>query len=73
MAASREQSQRAVRRLRAGLIAMAVLLLLALVGGVIALVQRRTAQHEATVALAHQLGAEASRRAAPRSCDAAGP
>jgi len=59
VAASREQSQRSVRRLRIGLVAMAVLLVLALVGGGVALEQRRTAQHEATVALARQLGAEA--------------
>jgi WD40 repeat protein/class 3 adenylate cyclase len=59
VAASTQQSQRSVRRLRAGLVAMAALLVLALVGGAVALVQRQSAQHEATVALGRQLGAEA--------------
>ncbi len=59
VAASTQQSQRSVRRLRAGLVAMAALLVLALVGGAVALGQRRSAQHESNVALGRQLGAEA--------------
>ena len=59
VAASTQQSQRSVRRLRAGLVAMAALLVLALVGGTVARNSRRSAQHEATVALGRQLGAEA--------------
>lgn len=47
------------RRLRALLIGVAVLLVAALAAGVLALVSRSNAQHEAQVALGRQLGAEA--------------
>lgn len=57
--ASREASQRALRRLRAATAALAVLFALAVVGGVVGLVQRHSAQREARVALANQLGAQA--------------
>jgi len=59
LAASRQASQRALRRLRTGAAALAVLLVLALVGGAVALVQRQAAKREARVALANQLGAQA--------------
>jgi DNA-binding SARP family transcriptional activator/WD40 repeat protein/energy-coupling factor transporter ATP-binding protein EcfA2 len=57
--AGRAESERRVRRLRALLAGVAVLLALAVAAGVVALLQRRSAQHEAIVALARQLGAEA--------------
>src|SRR5204863_2597559 len=47
------------RRLRSALVGVALLLVLAVVAGVLALFARSNAQHEATVALARQLGAEA--------------
>ena len=59
LAASRQASQRALRRLRTTAAALAALLALALIGGAVALVQRHTAQREARVALANQLGAQA--------------
>lgn len=55
--ANRQRRQN--RRLRGALAVAAVLLAAAIVGGVIALQQRSSAQHEATVALGRQLGAEA--------------
>jgi WD40 repeat protein/class 3 adenylate cyclase len=54
-----ERQRRQNRRLRALLVGAAVLLLAALAGGAIAVQQRSSAQHEATVALGRQLGAEA--------------
>ncbi len=54
----REQ-RRSNRRLKTSLIGAAVLLLLAVAAGVVALAKRSTARHEATVALGRQLGAEA--------------
>jgi DNA-binding SARP family transcriptional activator/WD40 repeat protein/energy-coupling factor transporter ATP-binding protein EcfA2 len=59
LAASRQASQRALRRLRAAVFALVLLLVLAVVGGIVALAQRHTAQREARVALANQLGAQA--------------
>jgi WD40 repeat protein/class 3 adenylate cyclase len=53
------RQQRENRRLKMLLAGVGVLLLLAVVAGVVALVQRRSARHEATVALGRQLGAEA--------------
>ncbi len=47
------------RRLKASLAGAAVLLLLAIAAGVVALAKRSTARHEASVALGRQLGAEA--------------
>ena len=57
--AGRAESERRVRRLRALLAGVVLLLALAVAAGVVALLQRRSAQHEARVALARQLGAEA--------------
>ena len=57
--AGRIESERRVRRLRALLVGVVVLLALAVAAGVVALLQRRSAQHEARVALARELGAEA--------------
>ena len=51
--------QRQNRRLKLSLAGVAVLLALAVVAGIIALLQRQSAQHQATVALARQLGSEA--------------
>jgi WD40 repeat protein/class 3 adenylate cyclase len=59
VAASRVQSQRSVRRLRVGLVGMAILLVVALVGGATAFVQRAAARRSATAALAQSLGADA--------------
>ena len=59
LAESRQASQRALRRLRAAVFALVALLVLAVVGGIVALAQRHTAQREARVALANQLGAQA--------------
>jgi class 3 adenylate cyclase/WD40 repeat protein len=53
------RQQRANRRLKALLAAAAVLLLVAIAAGVVALLQRSSAKHEATVALARELGARA--------------
>ena len=53
------EQRRRNRRLRVSLAGVAVLLALALAAGVVALVQRRDARRQATVALARQLGAEA--------------
>src|SRR6266571_465781 len=57
--AGRVESERRVRRLRAFLAGVALLLALAVAAGFVALLQRRSAQHEARVALARQLGVEA--------------
>ena len=57
--ASRSAAGRATRRLRAVLAGVAVLLVISLIAGVIALVQQRHATTEARVALARQLGAQA--------------
>jgi class 3 adenylate cyclase/WD40 repeat protein len=54
-----ERERRQNRRLRGLLVGAAVLLLAAVAGGAVALQQRSSAQHEATVALGRQLGAEA--------------
>ena len=51
--------QRQNRRLKLSLAGVAVLLALAVVAGIIALLQRQSAKHQATVALARQLGSEA--------------
>jgi DNA-binding SARP family transcriptional activator/WD40 repeat protein len=59
LAAGSAESERRVRRLHTLLAAAAVLLALAIAAGIVALAQRRSAQHEARVALARQLGAEA--------------
>jgi WD40 repeat protein/class 3 adenylate cyclase len=53
------RQQRENRRLKALLAGAGVLLLLALAAGVVALLQRQSAKHQATVALARQLGTEA--------------
>ena len=53
------RQQRANRRLKTLLVGAAALLLLALVAGVVALLQRQSAKHEASVALARELGAKA--------------
>jgi len=53
------RQRRANRRLKALLAAAAVLLLLSIAAGVVALLQRSSAKHEATVALARELGARA--------------
>ena len=55
--ATRQRRQN--RRLRGLLVGAAVLLVAAIVGGIVALQQRSSAQHQATVALGRQLGAEA--------------
>jgi len=57
----REQlrQQRENRRLKALLAGVGVLLALAVVAGVVAFLQRQSAKHQATVALARQLGSEA--------------
>jgi len=59
LAASRQASQRALRRLRTTAVALAALLALAVVGGIVGLVQQQAAKREARVALANQLGAQA--------------
>ena len=59
LVASRQESERALRRSHAAAAALAVLLVLAVVGGAVALVQRHAAKREARVALASQLGAQA--------------
>ena len=59
IAASWNAAGRAARRLRAVLAGVAVLLVISLIAGVIALVQKQHATTEARVALAQQLGAEA--------------
>src|SRR5581483_4981767 len=53
------RQQRANRRLKALLAAAGVLLVVAVVAGIVALEQRSSAQHQATVALARELGARA--------------
>ncbi len=53
------RQRRTNRRLKGLLAGVGVLLVLSIGAGVIALVSRSTAQHEATVALGRQLGAEA--------------
>ena len=64
--ASNEEAQRVThsqrrtnRRLRSLLVGVAALLVLALVGGLIALTQRQHARHAATAALAQSLGSQA--------------
>jgi WD40 repeat protein/DNA-binding SARP family transcriptional activator len=57
--ASRSAAGRAARRLRTVLAGVAVLLVISLIAGVIALAQKQHATTEARVALAQQLGAEA--------------
>jgi len=57
--AGRSAAERAARRLRAVLAGVAVLLVISLIAGVIALGQKQHATTEARVALAQQLGAEA--------------
>jgi WD40 repeat protein/class 3 adenylate cyclase len=51
--------QRQNRRLKILLSGVGVLLLAAIVAGIVALLQRQSAKHQATVALARQLGSEA--------------
>lgn len=58
LAAGRQASGRALRRLRAGIVLLAVLLVAAVVAGVLALVQRGQARRAATSALAQSLGAQ---------------
>lgn len=58
LAAGRQASGRAVRRLRAGIVLLAVLLVAAVVAGVLALVQRGQARRAATSAVAQSLGAQ---------------
>ena len=53
------RQQRENRRLKTLLVGVVVLLLLAIVAGVLALFQRQSARHEASVALAGELGAKA--------------
>jgi WD40 repeat protein/class 3 adenylate cyclase len=53
------RQQRENRRLKTLLAGVGVLLLIAIAAGVVALLQRQSAKHQATVALARQLGAEA--------------
>ena len=57
--ASRSASERAQRRLRAGLASVASLLVLAVIAGVVALNERGTARQEALAAAAQRLGAQA--------------
>jgi WD40 repeat protein/DNA-binding SARP family transcriptional activator len=57
--ASRSAAGRAARRLRGVLAGVALLLVISLIAGVIALVQKQHATTEARVALARQLGAQA--------------
>src|SRR5262249_11417030 len=54
-----ERQRRQNRRLRGLLVGAAVLLVAAVAGGIVALQQRSSAQHQASVALGRQLGAEA--------------
>jgi WD40 repeat protein len=54
-----ERQRRQNRRLRGALVIAALLLAIAIAGGIVALQQRSSAQHEAAVALGRQLGAEA--------------
>jgi DNA-binding SARP family transcriptional activator len=57
--ASRAAAGRAQRRLRMVLVAVAALLLVAVTGGVVALINQQSASNYARVALARQLGAQA--------------
>jgi WD40 repeat protein/DNA-binding SARP family transcriptional activator/energy-coupling factor transporter ATP-binding protein EcfA2 len=57
--ASQSATGRATRRLRAVLAGVAALLVVSLIAGVLALVQKQHASREARVAIAQQLGAEA--------------
>ena len=59
LSASRGAAGRAARRLRAVLAAVAALLVVSIIAGVLALVQKQHATSEARVALGQQLGAEA--------------
>src|SRR5207253_1612929 len=54
-----ERQRRVNRRLRGLLIGVSVVTLAAVAAGVVAFVQRSSAQHQATVALGRQLGADA--------------
>src|SRR5262249_35358949 len=54
----RLRERRQNRRLKTLLVGAVVLLLAAVAAGIVALLQRQSAKHEATVALARQLGAE---------------
>lgn len=59
LSSSRAAAERSVRRLRAGIGVLALLLVAAVAGGIVAVDSRAHARHEATIALARQLGAEA--------------
>jgi WD40 repeat protein/DNA-binding SARP family transcriptional activator len=59
LGASRSAAGRAARRLRAVLAGVAVLLVISLIAGALALAQKQHATSEARVALAQQIGAEA--------------
>jgi WD40 repeat protein/class 3 adenylate cyclase len=59
LGASRRAADRSIRRLRIGVVTLAVLLLAAIAAGTFALVQRAQARHSATVSLGNSLGAQA--------------
>ena len=59
LAAGLRQAERESRRLRAFLVAVAGLLVVAIVAGIVALVQQHSARNSARVALSRELGAEA--------------
>src|SRR5579884_1441277 len=59
LAAGRQASERALRRLRGGIVLLSILLLAAVAAGAVALVQRGQARRAATAALAQSLGAQA--------------
>jgi DNA-binding SARP family transcriptional activator/WD40 repeat protein len=59
LAASRRAAQRELRRLRVVAAALATLLVLAVAAGAVAVVQRQSARHDARVALAARVGAQA--------------
>jgi DNA-binding SARP family transcriptional activator/WD40 repeat protein len=59
LAASQRSAQRTLRRLRAVVAGLSLLLLLVVAGGVVAFLQRQAARREARVALAARLGAQA--------------
>ena len=59
LTASRRQAERESRQLRASLAGVVVLLAFAIVAGIVALAQQRSARNEARVALSRELGAEA--------------
>ena len=58
--ASRRSAQRELRRLRAVAATLAALLVLVVAAGTVAVVQRQSARHDARVALAARLGAQAT-------------